>query len=131
MNSEPPVGKFSFRERRRSFQCALRGVVWMLKSEHNAKLHLAATIFICSLGGVLRVSLNDWCWLVTAVAMVWVAESLNTAFEHLADVAAPEIHPTTARAKDVAAGAVLIASLAAAAIGLLVLGPHLWQWLQS
>ena len=55
---------------------------------------------------------------------VWTAEALNTAFEFLCDVASPEFHPTVERAKDVAAGAVLLAAMGAVVIGLLVLGPH-------
>jgi diacylglycerol kinase (ATP) len=56
---------------------------------------------------------------------VWTAEALNTAFELLCDVASPEFHPLVEKAKDVAAGAVLIAAIGAAAVGLLVLGPPL------
>ena len=56
---------------------------------------------------------------------VWTAEALNTAFEFLADVASPEFHPLVKHAKDVAAGAVLIAAFGAAVIAVLVLGPHL------
>jgi diacylglycerol kinase (ATP) len=55
---------------------------------------------------------------------VWSAEALNTAFEFLADAASPGYHPLVKHAKDVAAGAVLIAAAGAAIIGLLVLGPH-------
>jgi diacylglycerol kinase (ATP) len=62
---------------------------------------------------------------VLAIVSVWTAEALNTAFEFLCDVASPEFHPLVAKAKDVAAGAVLIAAVGATLIGLLVLGPHL------
>jgi diacylglycerol kinase (ATP) len=58
--------------------------------------------------------------------LVWIAEGLNSALEALADHVATERHPLIGRAKDVAAGAVLVASIAAAAIGLIVLGPKLW-----
>jgi diacylglycerol kinase len=96
--------------------------------EHNAKIHLAATIVVISLGAWLRVATYDWCWLVAAMTLVWTAEALNTALERLADVAAPDQNPATANAKDIAAGGVLMASLGAAVIGVLVLGPHLWRW---
>ena len=125
MNEIPPPKKLSFRQRGRSFRCALCGVVLLMRSEHNAKIHLAATIAVCIAGGLLRVSINDWCWLVVAITIVWTAEALNTALEHLADFASPAIHPTIARAKDIAAGAVLLASLGALVIGVLILGPHL------
>ena len=131
MSDIPPPHKLRFRERAKSFRCAARGMLWVLRTEHNAKIHLAATIVVCLLGGALRISIHDWCWLVTAITLVWTTEALNSALEHLADVAAPEIHPTTARAKDIAAGAVLFASIGAAVIGMLVLGPHLLNWLRS
>ena len=60
-----------------------------------------------------------------AIVSVWTAEALNTAFEFLCDVASPEFHPLVAKAKDVAAGAVLITAVGASLVGLLVLGPHL------
>ena len=66
----------------------------------------------------------DWCWIVLAIISVWTAEALNTAFEFLTDVASPEFHPLAAKAKDVAAGAVLIAAMGSVVIGLLVLGPY-------
>lgn len=131
MSERSSSRKFAFRERGKSFRCAVAGIRWLIVSEHNAKIHLAASAIVCTFAAVLRVSRSDWCWLIVAISLVWVVEALNTAFENLADVAAPDIHPVTACAKDVAAGAVLIASMAAAAIGLLVLSPYLQRWLQS
>jgi diacylglycerol kinase (ATP) len=66
---------------------------------------------------------------VLAIAIVWTAEALNTALEYLTDLASPDYHPLAGRAKDVAAGAVLISALGAAAIGLIVFGPHLLKLL--
>jgi diacylglycerol kinase (ATP) len=68
---------------------------------------------------------QDWRWIIVAIALVWVAEIVNTAFEHLCDVVQPDFHVSVKAAKDVAAGAVLIAALAAAAIGVLVFLPYL------
>jgi len=61
---------------------------------------------------------------VLAIVSVWTAEAFNTAFEFLADVSSPGFHPLVKKAKDVAAGAVLIAAIGAAVIGLLVIGPY-------
>jgi diacylglycerol kinase (ATP) len=116
---------FTFSGRLRSVRFALRGIVLMLRTQHNAWVHTAATVGVVVAGLVLGVSPAEWCWLVLAIVAVWTAEALNTALELLADVASPEFHPLVERAKDVAAGAVLIAALGAVAIGLLVLGPHL------
>jgi diacylglycerol kinase (ATP) len=60
---------------------------------------------------------------------VWTAEALNTALEFLADVASPEFHPLVGKAKDVAAGGVLISAIGSVGIGLLVLGPYVLDFL--
>ena len=66
---------------------------------------------------------------VLSIVAVWTAEALNTAFEFLTDVASPGYHPLAGKAKDVAAGAVLMSAIGAVVIGLLVLGPKLYKWL--
>ncbi len=97
----------------------------MIRTQHNAWLHALASVLIVATGLTLQISSAEWCWLVLAVVSVWTAESLNTAFEFLADVASPEFHPLVEKAKDVAAGAVLISAIGAAIVGLLILIPHL------
>ena len=77
----------------------------------------------------MQISAGQWCWIVLAVMAVWTAEALNTAFEFLTDVASPAFHPVAGQAKDVAAGAVLIAALGSIVIGCLVFGPHVWALL--
>ena len=117
--------RLTFNGRLRSFRWALRGIAVMLRSQHNAWLQALATVAVCALGLALGVSAAEWCWIVLAIVAVWTAEALNTAFEFLTDVASPGFHPLAEKAKDVAAGAVLISALGAVAIGLLVLGPRL------
>ena len=121
----PGAAGFSVGARVRSFGHALRGIAGMLASQHNAWIHGVATLAVCALGAALGVSLLGWCALILAMVVVWTAEALNTAFELLCDVASPEFHPLVERAKDVAAGAVLITAIGAAVVGLLVLGPPL------
>ena len=116
---------FRFTGRIRSFKFAFVGIWTMLKSQHNAWVHAFATVAVVGAGFLFRLSAHEWCWLVLAIMAVWTAEALNTAFEFLADAASPEFHPLVKHAKDVAAGAVLIAAIGAAIIGLLILGPHL------
>jgi diacylglycerol kinase (ATP) len=62
---------------------------------------------------------------------VWTAEALNTALEFLADVASPQFHPLVEKAKDVAAGAVLISAVGSTTIALLIFGPHAWSLLDD
>lgn len=114
-----------FTERIRSVMFALAGIWTMLKTQQNAWIHCCATVMVVGMGFFLDSSLDDWRWLLLAISLVWVAEALNTAFEFLADVVSPEFHPRVKHAKDVAAGAVLIAATCAAIIGLLTLGPPL------
>ena len=97
----------------------------MLVSQHNARIHLLATVLACGLGLLLGISLLEWCAIVVAIVVVWTVEALNTAFELLCDVASPEFHPLIQKGKDVAAAAVLLSAAGAAVIGLLVFGPHL------
>jgi diacylglycerol kinase (ATP) len=97
----------------------------MLASQHNARIHLLATACACSLGLLIGISRLEWCAIVVAIAMVWMAEALNTAFEFLCDVASPGFHPLIQKAKDVAAAAVLLSAVGAVVIGLMVFVPHL------
>ncbi|MET0386564.1 MAG: diacylglycerol kinase family protein [Polyangiales bacterium] len=115
---------FSVAARLRSFVYAGRGLRTMLASQHNAWVHAVATLAVCATGVVLEVSRLEWLALILASVSVWTAEALNTAFEFLCDVASPEFHPLVEKAKDVAAGAVLICAVGAALIGGLVFAPH-------
>jgi diacylglycerol kinase (ATP) len=96
----------------------------MIRCQHNAWVHAAATTMVVAAGFLFRVSPADWCWLVLAISIVWTAEALNTAFEFLADAASPQFHPLVRDAKDVAAGAVLVTAMAAAVIGVIIFWPH-------
>jgi len=118
--------RFNLLARARSFRFAFAGLGFMLRTQHNAWLHLAATTLVIAIGLALRISPEDWRWLLVAIVLVWVAETMNTAFEHLCDVVSPEFHVSVQRSKDVAAGAVLICALGAAALGALTLLPYLW-----
>ena len=110
--------------RKKSFGYAFKGL-GALYRETNARIHAAATLLVIALGAALGLTPLDWTLLAIAATLVWVAEALNTALEALSDAAVPEHSPHIAIAKDVAAGAVLLASLGAVAVGLLVFVPHL------
>lgn len=97
----------------------------LLRTQINARIHVVAAVVVVFVGAWLEIGVRDWTLLVLAIAMVVVAEGLNTAIEFLADAAVPEHHLLIKHAKDVAAGAVLLASIAAAVVGLLVFAPYL------
>lgn len=121
----PEQEKLTFTGRLRSVRYALQGIATMVRSQHNAWIHLVATVGVVVLGVIVRSSTVEWCLLVLAIVAVWTAEALNTAFEFLTDVASPAFHPLAGKAKDVAASAVLISAIGAGVIGLIVLGPGL------
>ena len=121
------MSQFSLRSRLESFGFALRGVAFVLRSQHNAWIHLGATVAVIGTALYLDLPRADWFWLILAITGVWCAEIFNTAVEQLADAVDSEPNPSIGRAKDAAAGAVLIAAMGAAAIGFIVLGPPLWK----
>lgn len=115
---------FQFTGRVRSFGYAIAGIFRMLRCQHNAWLHLGVTGGVVGAGFFFGLTAGEWCWIILAIAIVWTAEALNTAFELLADAASPTFHPLVRDAKDVAAGAVLITAVGAAIIGLIIFWPH-------
>jgi len=96
----------------------------MFCSQHNAWIHAVATAAAIVVGVSWRIPRQEWNWIILAIMAVWSAEAMNTAFEFLADATTPAFHPLVGKAKDVAAGAVLIAALGSLAIGVVVFGPH-------
>jgi diacylglycerol kinase (ATP) len=116
---------FRVAARMRSFRYAVRGVRAVFQSQHNAWIHAAVSMAVIVAGVVVGLSRLEWCLVVGAIMAVWVAESLNTAFEALCDVASPTVHPLVEQAKDIAAGAVLITALGATVTGGLIFGPRL------
>src|SRR5262245_46925150 len=118
---------FSIAERLESFRYAASGIVFMLRTQHNAWIHLTITIAVCLVAWWLKLSAADWRWLTVAIVLVWVAETMNTAFEFVCDVVSPEFHGSVERAKDIAAGAVLICAGGAVVLGLLTFAPYVWR----
>ncbi len=119
----PPDGLW--RRRVASFGHAGRGVWTALRSEIHMRFHALATAVVLGAGLYYRLSRLEWAIVALAVAGVWTAELLNTAIEALTDLASPDWHPLAGKAKDIAAGAALLAALGALVVGALVFGPHL------
>lgn len=117
--------RFTPRARLASFSYAFSGLKRVIKTEHNAWLHLAATVLVIGAGAAFKISLNDWTWLVIAIGWVWTAEIVNTAIEQVCDAVSLECNTMIGAAKDIAAGAVLVSAIGATIIGVLRLGPYL------
>ena len=114
-----------WRRRVASFGHAVRGVGAALRSEVHLRFHAAATVVVIGLGFYYGITRVEWALVALSVAGVWTAELVNTAIEALTDLASPAYHPLAGKAKDVAAGAVLLAALGALVVGVLVFGPRL------
>ena len=117
------------RRRAASFGHAFRGVGAALRSELHLQFHAAATVAVLGLGFYFHLSFTEWALVAAAIACVWSAELVNTAIETITNLVSPGYHPLAGKAKDVAAGAVLLAALGAVAVGGLVFGPKLWALL--
>jgi len=109
----------------RSFSFAGQGVWHVVRTQRNMRVHLVAGAGVITAGLVLGVSAVDWACVLTAIGLVLTAEALNTVVEAVVDLCADEYHPLAKIAKDVAAGAVLIASAAALGVGIAVFLPRL------
>jgi diacylglycerol kinase len=125
MNSQD--SKSEIYDRVKSFQFAFEGWWYVLRTQHNAWIHAVLSIAVFVMAFWLRLSTQEWAILVLTIMAVWMAEFMNTAIEAVVDMTMPEVHPLAKVAKDVAAAAVLVGAVGAVIIGLLILGPPLWE----
>jgi diacylglycerol kinase (ATP) len=114
-----------------SFRVAFRGIALMLRSEFNARVHALATIFVIVAGFGLQIDRFEWLAVILAITAVWSTEAINTAIEALGDAVTRDDHPGIGRAKDLAAGAVLLSAMGAAVIAAIVFGRRLLALIAS
>ena len=112
-----------------SFVDAGRGLVTVLRTEWNFRIHAVIALLVTIAGFVFRISEGEWLAVVLSAGLVFMAEVFNTAMEYLADAVHPEADQGVGMAKDAAAGGVLIAAVAAAVVGAIVFLPKVWAWL--
>lgn len=117
--------KFNHKKFLSSFDHAVRGVVFLLKGEQNARVHAVITILVGVAAYILGVSRIEAAVLFMAVILVFAIEIINTAIENVFDVCHPENHPLIRGAKDAMAGAVLISAIIAIVVGMLIFLPHI------
>ncbi|MCC6985735.1 MAG: diacylglycerol kinase family protein [Anaerolineales bacterium] len=120
-----------FLSRVRAFHYAFQGWGYVLRTQRNAWIHSLIATVVFFLGLWLDLSPQDWAIIVLTAALVFTAEFINTAIESVVDLATQEHHPLAKAGKDVGAAAVLVAALAAILVGLLILGPPLWEKLMA
>lgn len=117
--------KFSIRSRIMSFTHAFRGIRQFVWHEHNARIHLAATIAVIIVALVCKVNSSEAAILTIVTGLVWVTEIINTAVERLSDHITKERHPEIKIIKDLAAGAVLVAAIIAVIVGSFIFIPKI------
>jgi diacylglycerol kinase len=108
------------RGRLASFKPAFDGWVHVWTWEPNSWIHAGITIAVVILGFWLRISRIEWVAIVLAAGLVWLAEFFNSAIEAIVDLASPRRHKLAKVAKDVSAGAVVIAALTALIVGVII-----------
>ena len=111
-----------------AFRDAFRGLRILCATQPNARFHLAVTLGALGAGAWFRLVAWEWVAIVVAMVIVWAVEAVNTAVEFTVDLISPEQHFLAGWAKDVAAAAVLVASIGAVVVGCLVFWPHLRVW---
>lgn len=111
------------KKRRDSFKFAFCGILDLVSAHTNFKIHIGFAFLACAAGFFLNINTTEWLFIVLMITMVLVAEGLNTAIEYTVDLASPNQHPLAGKAKDVAAGAVLICAIGAIIVGLIIFLP--------
>ena len=107
-----------------AFRYAIRGILLLL-GEFHARVHLVAAAAVVLLAFYLGLGALDWAVLTISITIVLAAEAINTAIEHVVDLASPEWSSLARDAKDLAAACVLISAIGAAVVGAIVFLPHL------
>lgn len=119
------VRDFRVRRLPQSFQYAFRGIAHVLRTEHNVRIHAVAAVIAIGLAIYLDVPTAEFAIIILAVGLVLAAEIFNTVVEDFLDIIHPQHHDAVRRIKDALAGAVLLAAIAALAVGILIFGPLL------
>ncbi len=104
---------------------AINGLVELIKNERNARFHLVSTAVVIYVGWSVGFEASEWLWISLAVAGVWVAELLNSSLERITDMVSPQQSELAKKAKDYAAGAVLVMAIWAIIVFLLVAVPRI------
>ncbi|URA09583.1 diacylglycerol kinase family protein [Thermospira aquatica] len=112
----------------KSFIYAYAGLRRVFLRERNFRFHLVVATMVIVAGILFRLTFIEWAIIFLAIGLVLGLETVNTSVEAICDVIKPEKHGSVRRIKDMAAGAVMIASLTSAMVGVVILGPHAWNW---
>ena len=125
MSEEKP----ELKKRVNSFRYAFRGIARVFHTQRNMQIHVIIALLVIVAGIWFQLRIAEWLFIVLAMGFVFSAEIFNSAVEELVNLVSPGYNEKAGRVKDMAAGAVLIAAITAAIIGLFIFVPHLMRWL--
>jgi diacylglycerol kinase len=112
----------------KSFGYAGRGIRFVFGTETNMKIHLVVCGLVIVCGFIFHISLIEWMFCLLCIGLVVGMEMINTSIENIVDLVSPNHHPLAGKAKDIAAGAVLICVIISVVIGLLIFVPKGWTF---
>jgi len=115
---------FSIYERVKSFKPALKGLKWLIQNEHNVRVHLFLSFISICAGLYFQISTNEWLAILICIGVVLSLEAINSAIEKLVDLVSPQKNQLAGLVKDLAAAAVLIASIIAIIIATIIFLPR-------
>ena len=113
----------------KAFANAWNGIVISFVEERNLRIHCFAAVMVLIFGNILHISVTEWCICFVLFGLIMGMELLNTAVESVVDLVTEEWKPLAKRAKDCAAGAVLISSIWAAVAGGTIFFPKLYYFI--
>jgi diacylglycerol kinase (ATP) len=113
----------------KSFLHAWNGISFAIRSEKHMRFHLLAAFLVTVAGWFFNINTTEWCILISTIGAVIAAEIFNTAFEQLVNLVSPQQHVIAGKVKDLAAGAVLVISIAALLIGIIIFAPKILTYI--
>jgi len=119
--------KFSLTKQLAGFRYAFNGLKILIKEEHNARIHLFIAFCVLIAGVVFQISTIEWIAVIFCIGWVFALELINSAIENTADMISKEKHESIKKIKDLSAGAVLIAAIVSAIIGLVIFLPKVFR----
>jgi diacylglycerol kinase (ATP) len=117
--------KFKIGDRLKSFKYAFNGIRMLFVNEHNAWIHLAASVLVIIAGLFFKISILEWAVIIIAIGLVFTAEAINSSIEKLSDFVSPEKRSLIKEVKDIASAGVLISAITALILGLIVFVPKI------
>ena len=120
VKAKPSITGLSPAARWQSIRYACKGIGYLLRNEPNMIIHGIATFLVVCAAVIRDLNKVEWCLVLFATGVVWVAEAFNTAIERLCDLYTTAFHPAVKIIKDTAAAAVLLAAIVSAATGVII-----------